>query len=177
LALEQLQTSLDVDVAGIKISGATVRVERVGNLVVARFVQSAQIVPDLRDVWVQADSTRIGVERIPVLVDLVVENTNRTPEGRVASVAVNGLLVGFVGLGVFGLRHVAATQEVPTLGIVVICANRLLQELNRLILALVARALLVVEPSQLLKDFGVVGIPIENTSISGLSGIELKQNH
>lgn len=76
LALEQLQTSLDVDIAGIKISGATVRVKRVGNLVVARFVQSAQIVPDLRDVWVQADSTRIGVERIPVLVDLVVENTN-----------------------------------------------------------------------------------------------------
>lgn len=34
--------------------------------------QSTQVVPDLRDVGVQANSTRVGIERVTVLVDLVV---------------------------------------------------------------------------------------------------------
>jgi hypothetical protein len=120
LALEKLQTSLDVDVGWVEISGPTVRIESVGDLVVARLVQGTQIIPDLRDVWVQANRTRVSVKRIAVLVDLVIEDTNRAPEGGVATIAVDRLLVGFVCLWVLSLRHVAATEQIPALSIIVI---------------------------------------------------------
>jgi hypothetical protein len=96
-----LQTSLDVNIARIKVCGASVCIESIGDLVVARFIQGTQVVPNFRNVRIQADRTRVGIERIAVLVDLVVENTNRAPEGRVATVAVDGLLISFVCLGVF----------------------------------------------------------------------------
>jgi hypothetical protein len=120
LALEQLQASLDVDIGRVKICGASVGVKRIGDLIVARFVQCAQIVPNLGDVGVQTDGTGVGIEGVTVLVDLVVEDTDRAPEGRVATVAIDCLLVGLVCLGVFLHRHVAATKKVPTLCIVVI---------------------------------------------------------
>jgi hypothetical protein len=120
LALEQLQASLDVNVGRVKIRGASVSIESIGDLVVARFVQCAQIVPDLGNVGVEADGTGIGIEGVTVLVDLVVEDTNRAPEGRVATVAVDCLLVGLVCLGVFLHRHVAAAKKVPTLSVIVI---------------------------------------------------------
>lgn len=82
--------------------------------------QSSEIVPNLRDVRVQADGTRVGVQSIPILIDLIVENTDGAPEGGIATVAVYGLLVGLICLGVFLLRHVATTQKVPTLRIVVV---------------------------------------------------------
>lgn len=41
LTLEQLQTCLDVRVRRIKIRGSAIRIKRVGDLVVARFVQSS----------------------------------------------------------------------------------------------------------------------------------------
>jgi hypothetical protein len=52
LALEKLQTGLDVNVGRVEISGPAVRIKRVGNLVVARLIQGAQIIPDLGDVGV-----------------------------------------------------------------------------------------------------------------------------
>jgi len=51
--------------------------------------------------------------------------------------------------------------------------NRLLQELNSLLLASIAVALLVVEPSQLLQDLGVVGVPIEHTPVGGLGRLKV----
>ena len=69
--------------------------------------QSTKIVPDFGDVGVQTYSPGVCIESVAVLVDLVIKHANRTPECRIASVAVNGLLVGFVRLGVFLLRHVA----------------------------------------------------------------------
>lgn len=82
--------------------------------------QSTQVVPDFRNVGVQSNSSRVSVESITVLVDLVVEHTNRAPEGRVLSVTVDGLLVCLICLGVLLLGHVAPTQEVPALGILVV---------------------------------------------------------
>lgn len=72
--------------------------------------QSAQVVPDLADIGVQPDGAGVGVQRVAVLIDLVVENTNGTPEGRVPPIAVHGLLVSLIRLGVFLLRHVATAK-------------------------------------------------------------------
>lgn len=52
-------------------------------------------------------------------------------------------------------------------------ANRLLQVLDGLLLACVAATLLVVEPAKLLKDLGVVGVPIEDSPVGRLSRLEL----
>jgi hypothetical protein len=120
LALEQRQAGLDVDVCRIKVSGPGVGVKRITCLVVARLVQRAKVIPDLRDVRIEADGTRVCVKRITVLVDLVVQNTNRTPECRVATVAVYSLLVGFVGLWVLLLRHIASTKQVPALRVILV---------------------------------------------------------
>lgn len=100
LSLEQGKTRLDVNIGGIKISGPSVCVERIACLVVAGLVQRAEIIPNLGNVRVEANSARVRVKRVAVLVDLVVEDTNRAPECRVATVTVNCLLVGLVGLGV-----------------------------------------------------------------------------
>jgi hypothetical protein len=120
LTLKQLQTSLDVDVARIKVCGASVCIQGIGDLVVARLVQSAQVIPNFRNVRVQANCTRVGIQSIAVLVDLVVKNTNRAPEGRVAAIAIDRLLVSFVRLGVFRHGHVATTEKIPTLSVIVI---------------------------------------------------------
>lgn len=173
LALEQLQACLDMDVCGIKIGSASIGVESIGNLVVAGFVQSTEIIPNFRDVRVQTDSPRVGVQGITVLVDLVVEYTDRAPEGRVPSIAVDGLLVGFVGLGVLGLRHIATAKQIPTLCVSVICANRLLKVFNGLFLACIASALLVVQPAKLLQDLGMVGVTVQHSSVGGLGRLEL----
>lgn len=58
--------------------------------------QGAEVVPDLRDIWVEANGAGVCIQRIPVLVDLVVEHANRAPKRWVASVTINGLLVRLV---------------------------------------------------------------------------------
>ena len=82
--------------------------------------QGTKIVPDLGDVRVQPDGARVGVERVPILIDLIVEHTNGAPERGVPSIPVYGLLVSFVGLGILLLRHVTSAEEVPALGVVVV---------------------------------------------------------
>jgi hypothetical protein len=162
-----------VNIGRIQVSRTTIRIERISDLVVARLIKSSQIVPHLRDVRIQANSTRVRIQRITVLIDLVVQHTNRAPEGRVAAVAIDRLLIRFVRLGVFGLRHVTAAQKVPTLGIGVICADRLLKVFDSLLLALEATALLVIQPSKLLQHFCMVGITVEDAPISLLRSFEL----
>jgi hypothetical protein len=120
LSLEQSKTRLDVNVGGIKVSSPRVCVESVASLVVAGLVERTKVIPNLRNVRVEADGTRVRVKRVAVLVDLVVEHTNRAPEGRVATVTIDCLLVGFVGFGVLLLRHVATTEKVPTLSVVLV---------------------------------------------------------
>jgi hypothetical protein len=63
--------------------------------------QGTEVVPHLRNVRVQANSSGVRVKSIAVLVDLVVQHTNTAPERRVAAVTIHGLLISFIGFGVF----------------------------------------------------------------------------
>lgn len=87
--------------------------------------QSTEIIPDFRDVGVEADGARVGIEGVSVLVDLVVQDTDRAPESGVLAIAVDGLLVGFIRLGVLLLRHVTTAKQVPALCVGVIGIYRL----------------------------------------------------
>lgn len=60
--------------------------------------QGTEIIPHLRNIGVEAYCTGICIKGIPILVDLVIKDTNRAPERGVAAISINGLLVGFVGL-------------------------------------------------------------------------------
>lgn len=60
----------------------------------------AEVIPDFGDVWVQPDGTGVCIKRISVLIDLVVEDSDGTPEGRVAAITIDRLLVGFICLRV-----------------------------------------------------------------------------
>lgn len=120
---EKLQPCLDVRVAWVQFSSPLVSVQSIIDLIVAALIQGAQIVPNLRNEGVQADSPRVGIQSVPVLVDLIVEHTDGTPEGRIATIAIHSLLISFVGFGVLGLRHVASTEKIPALGIAVVCSS------------------------------------------------------
>jgi hypothetical protein len=109
------------------------------------------------------------------LVDLVVEHTNRTPESRILSVTVNGLLVRFIGFGVLLLGHITSSKEVPALRILVVCTDRLLQILNSTILALVSVTLLVVQPSELLEDLRVIGRLVQHALVGSLGTVKLRE--
>jgi hypothetical protein len=119
--LEQRESVLDDGVVRIEVEGTAVGVDGVGDLVVARFVERAQVEPDFRDIRVEADRSRVGVEGVAELVDLVVENADRAPERGVPSISVDGLLVGLVGSVVLLTRHERSTEEVPALGIGSVC--------------------------------------------------------
>lgn len=122
--------------------------------------QSPEIVPDLGNVRVQAYCSGVCIKCIPILIDLVIQNTNGTPECGVAAISIHGLLIGFVRFGVFLLRHVASSEKVPALRISVVClasvpskdeqsqrpltrADRFLQIFDRLLLAVEQRTLLM----------------------------------
>jgi hypothetical protein len=171
--LKELQTSLDVDIGRVEISRTLVRVQCVGSLIVARLVQGSQIVPDLWNVGVQTDSTRVRIKRISVLVDLVIQHSYAAPECGIAPVAVNSLLVRLVRLGVLLLGHVASSKEVPTLRVGLVRVYWLLQIFNGLLLTGVVGALLVVQPSKLLENLRVVGIAFKHATVGALRSFEL----
>lgn len=83
--------------------------------------QCAKIIPHFRDEGVQADSPGVGIQGIPVLIDLVVKYADGAPESRVSAVSVHSLLIRFICFGIFLLRHIAPAKEVPTLRIAVVC--------------------------------------------------------
>ena len=62
--------------------------------------QCSQVVPHLGDVRVEAYGAGVCIKCISVLVDLVVQNANRAPECRVPPIAINGLLIGLIRLGI-----------------------------------------------------------------------------
>lgn len=62
--------------------------------------QGSEVVPNLRDVRVETDRAGVCVKRIPVLIDLVIEDSDGAPECWVPAVAVHRLLIGFVRLRV-----------------------------------------------------------------------------
>lgn len=94
--LQKLKSRLDVDIGRIEVSCALVRVERVSGLVVARLVQSTQVIPNFGNVGIQANCPGVRVKSVTVLVDLVIQHTYAAPEGRVPSVTVDSLLIGLV---------------------------------------------------------------------------------
>ena len=171
--LKKLETGLDVDVRRIKVGSTLVSIECIGCLVVARLVEGAEIIPHLRNVGVEPNSTRVGIKRIAVLVDLVVEHTNAAPESGVASIAVDGLLVRLIRLRVLLLRHVAATEEVPALCVGLVRSHGLLQVLNGLLLTGVIGALLMVQPTQLLEDLCMIGVTLKHATVCALGGFKL----
>jgi hypothetical protein len=118
--LEHMHTLFDGFLLGVEFGSPKVGVDCVSDLIVARFVQTSQIEPDLADVRVEADSSRVGVESITVLVNLVIQNTDRTPEGRISAISVDSLLICLVCLVVSLTGHVGPTQQVPALRIVAV---------------------------------------------------------
>lgn len=135
--------------------------------------QSSEVIPDLREEGIETDCPRVRVKGIPVLVDLVIEDSNRAPEMRVPTVTIDGLLIRLVRLGVLLLRHVAAAQEIPALGIQVVRGDGSLEILNGLLLASEAVAQLVKEPTQLLQHLGMVRVKVQHALISGLCAVVL----
>jgi hypothetical protein len=133
---KELQTSFDVGVGRVQFCRTGVGIKSIGGLVVARLVlggistfmcnerqqtyQCAKVVPDLRDVGVEPNGTGISIECVPVLVDLVVQDTDGAPECGIAAVTVDCLLVGFVRLWELLLCHVTAAKQIPALGILVV---------------------------------------------------------
>lgn len=53
---EKLEPRLDMRVAWVQLSSPLVRVKGVVDLIVTTLVQSAKVIPDFGDEWVQADS-------------------------------------------------------------------------------------------------------------------------
>ena len=132
---QQLQSSFDVGVGGVKLSCSGVGVKSICGLVVARLIldrsdkvksltsktyQGAKVVPDFRDVRIEADCPGICVKCIPILVDLVVENADRAPESRIPSISIDSLLIRLISLGKFLLCHIAAAEQVPALGVLIV---------------------------------------------------------
>ena len=151
--------------------------------------QCAKVVPNLGDVGVEANGSGIRIKRVSVLVDLVVQDSDGAPECRIASVTVDCLLVGLVCFWELLLCHVTSAEQIPALSVLVVCArcqslskeaggpltraDRLLKVLNSLLLATVRAALLMMEPAELLQDFGVLGVALKYTSVSVLSALKL----
>lgn len=77
--------------------------------------------PHLRQVRVGADGSGVGIQRVVVLVDFVVEHTDRAPERRVLAISVHSLLVRFVGLAIVTPSHIRAAQKIPGERIRCIC--------------------------------------------------------
>jgi hypothetical protein len=114
---EKLKSLSNGEIIRVELSGSCVCIDSISDLVVAALVQTSQVKPDFRNVGVDADSARICIERISELVDLEVEDANRTPKSRVTTIAVHCLLVGLVRLVIFLACHVCTTKKIPTLGI------------------------------------------------------------
>jgi hypothetical protein len=164
-SLEQLKPVLDGRVLRVKVGRARVGVNRVGNLVVARLVQAAEVVPYFRNVWVDADRTRVGVEGVAVLVDLEVENTNRAPECRVAAITVDGLLIRLVRLVVTLAGHERTAKKVPALGVAAVCLKALGEVGNTLFLVGKSGTGLRVQPAELLENLCVVRLVGQDTHV------------
>lgn len=115
--LEQRETALDREIGWVEIGSPGIRVDGIVDLIVARLVKASEVEPDFADERVESDSARVGIQRVSVLVDLVVEHTNRAPKGGIPTIPVDGLLVCLVCLVELLATHKGSTKQVPTLGI------------------------------------------------------------
>lgn len=74
--LEKLEALGDGGIARIKLGSAGIRVDGISDLVIATFVKASEVKPNFRNVWVDANGSRIGIKCVTELVDLEVEDTN-----------------------------------------------------------------------------------------------------
>ncbi len=113
-------------VRGVQLCCSGIGVQSIRSLVIAGFIlvristlrshndikeethQCAKVVPHLGDVGVEADGPGVCIKRVSILVDLVVQDSDGTPECRITPVTVDCLLVGLISLGKLLLCHVAA---------------------------------------------------------------------
>lgn len=195
LVLANLAQALgDGLVRRIELKRALIRVDRVCHLIVARLVQRPEVEPHLCEVWVDPDRTRVGVERVVKLVDVVVKDTDRTPERRVLAVAVHGLLVRLVSFAEVVGRHVCSSEEVPREWIVRVysgkssvsgrprCAmterltrfKRLCQDLHRNFGSVERRVRSMVETAKLLQNFRVCWVLLQDSLVRFFRGDELR---
>ena len=100
-----------------------VGVDGVGHLIVAGFVERSQVEPDFGEVRVNSNRSRVGVEGVVELIDVVVQDSDRTPECWILSVSVDCLLIRFVRFAEIARRHVRSTKQVPREGIVGVFRN------------------------------------------------------
>lgn len=112
---EQCKSGFDGSIVGIEVGSSGVGIDGVVDLIVARLVQASEIEPDFADVGVEPDSTRVGIQGVSVLVDLVVEHSDRAPKGGVPSIPVNRLLISLVCLVELLTSHESSAEQVPAL--------------------------------------------------------------
>lgn len=62
MSFDLSQAAVNMCVVAIKLSGTLVGVDSIWHLIVTGLIQSAEIVPNFRDVRVDANGTRIGVQ-------------------------------------------------------------------------------------------------------------------
>lgn len=103
----------DDRIGGVELQGALVGVDSVRHLIVARLVERSEVEPDFSEVRVNANGAGVSVESVVELIDVVVEYSDRAPEGRVLAIPIDCLLIGLVGLAKVAGGHVGATEEVP----------------------------------------------------------------
>jgi len=115
--LEKLEALCNGGVTRIQLARSGIGIDGVSDLVIATFIQATEIEPHFGNVWINADGSRIGVEGVTELVNLEVQDSDRTPEGWVASISVDCLLVCLVGFVILLTRHISATEKIPALGI------------------------------------------------------------
>ena len=73
--------------------------------------KGAQIVPHLGDIGVDSNGSKVRVERVSKLIDLVIQNTNRAPKGRVVAVAIYSLLICFIRIVILFAEPCNSGQE------------------------------------------------------------------
>lgn len=150
-ASELLEASNNVGVVGVKLNCMLVSVERIIDLVIAGLVKGAQIVPHLGNIGVDSNGSKVRVERVSKLIDLVIQNTNRAPKGRVVAVAIYSLLICFIRIVIFLLSHVTAAKKIPRLGVSGIGLERLGEVVDGNVLVGKGGVGLVIKPAKLLQ--------------------------
>lgn len=166
---QHLEPLSDNPVMRIQLVRPRIRVNRVRDLVVTALVQRPQVEPDLRDIRIDPDSARVRIERVPILVDLEVQHANRAPERWVTPIAVNSLLISLVRLVILLSRHIRPTKKVPALRVRWVRLKALGEVRDSEVLGLESAAVLMIQPSKLLKDLGVGWVFLHDALISILS--------
>lgn len=154
--LQQPQPRFDHLVVRVQVRRSRVSIDGIADLVVARFVQRTQIEPDLGDVRIDPNRTGVGVEGVPVLVDVVIEDADGAPECGVAAIPIDGLLVGLIRFLVLLNSHIGSAEKVPALRIAAISLEGFSQTLDRHVLIHKRGSRLVVQPPELLQDFRMI---------------------